>query len=728
ANVDRESMELARLDGGGVDVEIEAAGAARAPLSSLGLFPAEVVERIRRARVLLAKATYLATALGLDAATLRVLTVGAPLTLPTASGPGATEATALFGRILTMIRFAHAKKVAPLDRLRVVLQAGTSGDLRDAVRAAFVRDASTAEALVGALGVSPRGTFTTAAERIADVDRLVRDVERLIAALALTRKLGVGVPEITSWVAGAVDWTMSRSVRDVIRAKYTESGWRTFAKPVFDELRKRQRDALVAYVLQKKGLSRVEELFESFLLDPATEPVVLTSRIQLAISSVQTFIQRSFLNLEEKVPAGILDAKRWDWMKRYRAWEANRKILLWPENWLEPEFRDDVTHLATGAFGALLEGDVTQDLVEKAFFDYVQGLEEIARLEIVSCFQEKKNDGASVLHVLGRTYTKSAKYFYRSFADNMWTPWVPVTANIDGDHVAVVKWRDRVHVFWVSLLEERASSPVTGLTPTEIAEKPTSEIAGLPTMRAQLSWVEWFKGKWVNQRSSGFLAPSARFTVGMTADVSTANGIRFTMTAIDGKGASLLLRNKNSNVEISSIASERSFPVRFREPLGLTATGFFGLLGLQASFADGQDMNADHTILTFAAETPPRIASVVPPVNVRELGKRPLDAPFFFQDHSHTFLVQPTAVQLLIPNWQGWIVTSPPPRLALPEVRPMRPQHPEPRVSPVYDPVPFETRDWLFDHDEAVRFGTGAIGGGIAGRGRPLTVRDGGRA
>ena len=32
-------------------------------------------------------------------------------------------------------------------------------------------------------------------------------------------------------------------------------------------------------------------------------------------------------------------------MKRYRVWEANRKMFLFPENWLEPEFRDDKTHL-----------------------------------------------------------------------------------------------------------------------------------------------------------------------------------------------------------------------------------------------------------------------------------------------------------------------------------------------------------------------------------------------
>jgi hypothetical protein len=30
---------------------------------------------------------------------------------------------------------------------------------------------------------------------------------------------------------------------------------------------------------------------------------------------------------------------RWEWLKRYRVWDANRKIFLYPENWLEPELR-----------------------------------------------------------------------------------------------------------------------------------------------------------------------------------------------------------------------------------------------------------------------------------------------------------------------------------------------------------------------------------------------------
>jgi hypothetical protein len=120
------------------------------------------------------------------------------------------------------------------------------------------------------------------------------------------------------------------------------------------------------------------------------EPVVQTSRLRLAISSVQTFIQRCLMNLEGEVQPSALDAEQWQWMKHYRVWEVNRKIFLFPENWLEPEFRDDKTELFEELEGTLLQGDITNDLAEDAFFKYLQGLEEIARLEIVSMECEEK--------------------------------------------------------------------------------------------------------------------------------------------------------------------------------------------------------------------------------------------------------------------------------------------------------------------------------------------------
>ena len=111
---------------------------------------------------------------------------------------------------------------------------------------------------------------------------------------------------------------------------------------------------------------------------------------------MQLFIQRCLLNLELKVhPSAIINAEQWEWMKRYRVWEANRKIFLFPENWLEPEFRDDKTYLFQELEGALLQGDVSNDLVEDAFLNYLKKLDELARLDIVAMHLERQRDPGS---------------------------------------------------------------------------------------------------------------------------------------------------------------------------------------------------------------------------------------------------------------------------------------------------------------------------------------------
>ena len=41
--------------------------------------------------------------------------------------------------------------------------------------------------------------------------------------------------------------------------------------------------------------------------------------------------------------------KLWDWLRRYRVWGANRKVFVYPENYLEPEQRDDKSTDDTGS-------------------------------------------------------------------------------------------------------------------------------------------------------------------------------------------------------------------------------------------------------------------------------------------------------------------------------------------------------------------------------------------
>ena len=83
-------------------------------------------------------------------------------------------------------------------------------------------------------------------------------------------------------------------------------------------------------------------LYARLLIDVEMSPCMMTSRIKQAISAVQLFVQRCLMNLEKDVALSTDAALEWKWRKNYRVWEASRKVFLYPENWIEPELRDDM--------------------------------------------------------------------------------------------------------------------------------------------------------------------------------------------------------------------------------------------------------------------------------------------------------------------------------------------------------------------------------------------------
>ena len=83
------------------------------------------------------------------------------------------------------------------------------------------------------------------------------------------------------------------------------------------------------------------------------------------------------------------------WMKNYRVWEANRKISLYPENWMVPELRDDKSPFFKELESELLQNDLTQETTETTFLNYLRKLDEVAHLEIVGIYHqiETERDG-----------------------------------------------------------------------------------------------------------------------------------------------------------------------------------------------------------------------------------------------------------------------------------------------------------------------------------------------
>ena len=299
-------------------------------------------------------------------------------------------------------------------------------------------------------------------------------------AMKLNRRLGISTRQLFDWARHAPDAGQAADVVHTVKAKYEDAQWLAVAKPLNDRLRERRRAALVAYVLAheniaEEGITTSNQLFEYFLIDVEMDPCMKTSRIKQANSSVQLFVQRCLMTLEGQVRPDALDDEQWKWMKNYRVWEANRKVFLYPENWIEPELRDDKSSFFKELESELLQNDLTKETAERAFKNYLYKLDEVARLDIVGLYWQEKEEGdtTDILHVFGRTFNPPHIYYYRRLdADTgVWTAWEKVNLDIEGDgkgvHLIPVVWNRRLYLFWPMFTEKPSSSQPSEGTPVK---------------------------------------------------------------------------------------------------------------------------------------------------------------------------------------------------------------------------------------------------------------------
>lgn len=333
---------------------------------------------------------------------------------------------------------------------------------------------------------------------------------RLQKALMLNRRLGISTEKLFDWAQQAPDASQAADVVRTVKAKYEDAQWLTVAKSLNDGLRERQRAALVQYILAheqivQEGITTSNQLFEYFLVDVEMDPCMKTSRIKQANASVQLFIQRCLMSLEPQVRPEALDDEQWQWMKNYRVWEANRKVFLYPENWIEPELRDDKSPFFEELESALLQDDVTRETAERVFLSYLEKLDEVARLDIVGLYWEHEDlrkaeqvvDMNGVLHVFGRTFNPPHRYFHRRFdaGTGIWMPWETMNLDIQGDddgggvHLIPVIYNRRLYLFWPVFTKKADSNVPEGHPPIEYWE-------------VQLAWSHYRQGTWAPKQAS----------------------------------------------------------------------------------------------------------------------------------------------------------------------------------------------------------------------------------
>lgn len=384
-----------------------------------------------------------------------------------------------FTSLTAVLTAARTATGSPTDMRTAVL---------DAIATATGWDRAQVDAVVTRLGL-------TLPADAADETGLTR-VERAIRRM---RRLGATADQCAAFAAAEPTEADGKQARQLVKAKYPEAEWPEIARPLRDALRERQREALVGYLLHRADPAKGQRwadaagMYQHFLIDVEMSACAMTSRIKQAMGSVQQFVQRCLLNLEPEVSADSkTDAgwKDWKWMKNYRVWEANRKVFMHPENWLEPELRDDKSPLFRAAEGELLQDDVTAEVAEDVFLRYLHGLDQVARLEIAGVYLQPAAEGQpEVLHVFGRTHgSTTPQHYYRRRVGARWTAWEVVDLDITERQLLPIVWNRRLLLFWPVFTERNLPN---------YGDKPTP-----PGRRfdIQLAWSELRRGKWSQKR------------------------------------------------------------------------------------------------------------------------------------------------------------------------------------------------------------------------------------
>ena len=342
--------------------------------------------------------------------------------------------------------------------------------------------------------VKQRNAFLPDQVNVVEEDFQLELVLRLYDILATTQRLRVDVsalyndvwlnlygstPSISAAATGAYD---------LLVAVDCNSNYETLVKQIDNELNTIKRDALVPYAIANDSdVSTIRQLYQKLLIDIQMDSCAETSRIKEATAAVQLYLHRYFINLEEieldasdQQATRLVLKDRWQWLRSYRVWEANRKVFLYPENYIRPELRDTKTAGFEALEESLSQGELTEDTIEEAYFKYLDSFTEVSELTIAGGYVYDDGDD-KVLVLFGRTRTDPMRYFYRfgtfvggDSAAATWDPWEELNIAIEATRVEPVYAFNRVFVFWV-VLEESSEDPSSATVTSTTNDNSTTD-------------------------------------------------------------------------------------------------------------------------------------------------------------------------------------------------------------------------------------------------------------
>jgi hypothetical protein len=310
-------------------------------------------------------------------------------------------------------------------------------------------------------------------------------LRKLEEAVRLCDGLGINGYTLLKFSADGEGFGPARNaVIGAFRSKYAEDKIQNEKmEPYQDKINVLKRNVLCTYILaleRRLNFSDTAELYSYFLLDVEMSGDFRTSRVVAGLSSLQLYVHRCLLNLEQSGGEqkafkdvdvmGTIKGRDWDqivaewsWRKNYRVWEANRKVFLYPENYIEPDLRDNKSPIFKELEEELLQQKITKESAEAAYKNYLSQFVELAKLKIAGCYYDGPvnpldfSGRDKTYYFFGCTPTDPPQYYYRKWVDcKEWKPWEKIELSISARNLSAAVHRGKLYIFWieVSILEK----------------------------------------------------------------------------------------------------------------------------------------------------------------------------------------------------------------------------------------------------------------------------------
>ncbi len=345
---------------------------------------------------------------------------------------------------------------------------------------------------------------------------------QLYQAFQVAGKLDAFPSVVQRWNKENLHKADSIGIQQTVRKQLKTESDRKKLIQANDYLRESLRDALVGYVVRQTSVldgelfeKSKEGLADFLLVDIQKSSCSLTSRVKQALSAIQMLVQRSLLGIERlsdtttfEIPAPAV--KEWVWRKNYRVWEANRKVFLYPENWLLPETRDDQTQLYQSFVEEISQNDVTDENARRAVSNYLKGLHEIADMEICQIYHEEEYEDdnyengylTDTVHIFARTKNEPHTYYYRKWVDDAYfTPWEELPLEIEGDYLIPTKYAGKLWLFWPIFIEKGDGGGEVEASMDVSSGGNKNTYSGTPPQpnkyyEIRIAWSTEFRGQW----------------------------------------------------------------------------------------------------------------------------------------------------------------------------------------------------------------------------------------